>query len=38
VSKHFTAAAILRLADQGRLALDDPLSRFFPRPGRASAC
>ena len=30
VSKHFTAAAILRLADQGRLALDDPLSRFFP--------
>ena len=30
VSKHFTAAAILRLADQGRLGLDDPLSRFFP--------
>jgi len=30
VSKHFTAAAILRLADQGRLTLDDPLSRFFP--------
>jgi D-alanyl-D-alanine carboxypeptidase len=30
VSKHFTAAAILRLADQGQLGLDDPLSRFFP--------
>jgi D-alanyl-D-alanine carboxypeptidase len=30
VSKHFTAAAILRLADQGRLSVDDPLSRFFP--------
>jgi CubicO group peptidase (beta-lactamase class C family) len=30
VSKQFTAAAILRLADQGRLSLDDPLSRFYP--------
>jgi D-alanyl-D-alanine carboxypeptidase len=30
VSKTFTAAAILRLVDQGRLGLDDPLSRFFP--------
>jgi CubicO group peptidase (beta-lactamase class C family) len=30
ISKHFTAAAILRLADQGTLSLDDPLSRFFP--------
>ena len=29
VSKRFTAAAILRLAEQGRLSLDDPLSRFF---------
>jgi CubicO group peptidase (beta-lactamase class C family) len=30
VSKQFTAALVLRLADQGRLTLDDPLSRFFP--------
>ena len=30
VSKHFTAGAILRLADQGKVSLDDPLSRFFP--------
>jgi D-alanyl-D-alanine carboxypeptidase len=30
VSKQFTAAAILRLADQGKLRLEDPLSRFFP--------
>jgi CubicO group peptidase (beta-lactamase class C family) len=30
LTKHFTAGAILRLADQGRLSLDDPLSRFFP--------
>jgi CubicO group peptidase (beta-lactamase class C family) len=30
VTKHFTAAAVLRLADQGKLSLDDPVSRFFP--------
>jgi D-alanyl-D-alanine carboxypeptidase len=30
VTKQFTAALVLRLADQGKLGLDDPLSRFFP--------
>lgn len=30
VSKHFTAALVLRLVDEGRLGLDDPMSRFFP--------
>lgn len=30
VSKQFTAAAILRLAETGALTLDDPLSRYFP--------
>lgn len=31
VSKHFTAALVLRLVDEGKLSLDDPLSRFFPK-------
>ncbi len=30
VTKQFTAAAILRLAEQGKLALADPISRFLP--------
>jgi CubicO group peptidase (beta-lactamase class C family) len=30
VSKQFTAAAILRLADEGKLTLTDPLEKFFP--------
>jgi CubicO group peptidase (beta-lactamase class C family) len=30
VSKQFTAAAVLRLADQGRLQLDDPVIRHLP--------
>ncbi len=30
LSKQFTAAAVLRLVDQGRLGLDDPLSRHLP--------
>jgi len=31
ISKTFTAAAILLLAQQGRLRLTDPVSRFLPR-------
>lgn len=30
VSKQFTAAILLWLAEQGRLSLDDPVSRYFP--------
>jgi CubicO group peptidase (beta-lactamase class C family) len=30
VSKQFTAAAILLLAEQGKLALSDPVSKYFP--------
>ena len=30
ISKPFTAAAVLRLEMQGKLRVDDPLSRFFP--------
>jgi D-alanyl-D-alanine carboxypeptidase len=30
VSKQFTAAAVLLLAQDGKLSLDDKLSRFFP--------
>ena len=40
VTKQFTAAAILLLAEDGRLSLDDPLSRWLPslppRPGAAT--
>lgn len=37
LTKQFTALAVLQLADQGRLSLDDTLQRFvpsFPTPGR----
>lgn len=30
VSKQFAATAILRLAEEGALSLDDPVSKFFP--------
>jgi CubicO group peptidase (beta-lactamase class C family) len=36
VTKQFTAAAILRLADQGKLSVDDPLSKYVPDFPRAS--
>jgi D-alanyl-D-alanine carboxypeptidase len=37
ITKQFTAAAILRLADQGRLSLDDTLGKFFPGSRKAIA-
>ena len=39
ITKTFTAAAVLALADDGKLSLDDPLGRFvpaFPEPGRSA--
>ncbi len=30
ISKQFTAVAVLRLAEQGKLSLDDSLAKFFP--------
>ncbi len=35
VSKQFTATAVLMLAEQGKLSLDDPVSRFLPELTRA---
>ncbi len=37
VSKQFTATAILMLAEEGKLSLDDPVSRFAPGLTRADA-
>ena len=36
VSKQFTATAILMLAEEGKLSLDDPVSRFLPGLTRAN--
>ncbi len=36
ISKQFTAAAILLLTEQGRLSLDDPVSRFIPNLSRGN--
>jgi CubicO group peptidase (beta-lactamase class C family) len=36
ISKQLTAAAVLLLAEEGRLSLDDKVSRWFPQLTRAS--
>jgi D-alanyl-D-alanine carboxypeptidase len=36
ISKQFTAAAVLLLTEQGKLSLDDPLSRFIPNLTRGN--
>jgi CubicO group peptidase (beta-lactamase class C family) len=30
ITKQFTAAAILQLAEQGKLSVDDPISKYYP--------
>ena len=37
VSKDFTAAAVLLLAQQGKLSLEDPVGKWFPDLGAAGA-
>ncbi|HTO96641.1 MAG TPA: serine hydrolase domain-containing protein [Myxococcales bacterium] len=34
-TKQFTAAAVLLLVEEGKIGLDDPLARFFPRVPQA---
>lgn len=39
ITKQFTAALVMKLADEGKLSLDDPLSKFlpdYPKPGADS--
>jgi D-alanyl-D-alanine carboxypeptidase len=36
ISKQFTAAAVMMLAEEGKLSLDDPVARFLPDLTRAS--
>ena len=39
ITKQFTAAMILQLVQEGRISLDDPISRFFPdfpQPGASA--
>lgn len=36
ISKQFTAAAVLLLQEDGRLSVDDPVSKYFPALTRAS--
>jgi D-alanyl-D-alanine carboxypeptidase len=36
ISKQFTAAALLLLEQQGKLSIDDPVSKFFPDLTRAN--
>jgi CubicO group peptidase (beta-lactamase class C family) len=35
VGKQFTAAAVVMLAEEGRLGLDDPITRYLPEGGEA---
>ncbi|GAA3527057.1 serine hydrolase domain-containing protein [Nocardioides daeguensis] len=37
ITKTLTAVLVLQLRDEGRLALDDPIGRFVPETGYASA-
>src|ERR1700712_2851074 len=36
VSKQFTAVAVLLLQEQGKLSIDDPVSKYFPGLTRAT--
>ena len=35
ITKQFTAAALMQLAEEGKLSIDDPLARFYPSFPRA---